>query len=1553
MVSCAKELQQTVPDSFGSTDVHSLSVGIEAGEYLPTDATKASMNAIVRVDWKQGDKVSVVNASTGYILGGYLTADSDGAVTTFSGDVSGTLHKNDKLYYIFPALDVQVETLFSEQEISLKAQTYDATKSNEVCFHGYAEDTYSGDNSTETHISKSIKFNPVTAYVHLNMSNIPAKNADLTSIDLSNVNGGFKWVLEDKTVSAQSYLEDQGISVTCSNTKISQSGNAVVRFAVPASPATVEARVLTVNKAYSLSNYSNAERRAAAYYNQLYSTWVSSNVKVYDKDTEVNVKVDNGGSTESAEAALPVVEAFKSGKTEGTKIEMGGVGTITFDQTATNKILGNAEGSTSVFFKVEDVTKDTDVEKKNIVYEVTMKTVDQDGKEVFSEANAAGEATVEVPLGDNVVSVEKVTLLDANGNPIAGGVVENSHHFDAVSRILSFRVVHFSKYAIEYEKRENPINRVATIGERGYESLASAIAAAQNGNTIKMFADFATTDKVTVGADKNIILDLNGKTISYTTDEHGSFIENKGQLKIIDSGQNGIITAAFNNPNWSDGCYTINNAGTYDKAGKLVIESGTIENTSPGKGLAWPISNGIYGTNADLVINGGTIHSVNYVPVREYLQCGGKKTIVINGGKFISDNSRAIAIQVNDATIQDTGSSVTINGGVFTCKGSGILYVDMHAANANLSGFTMTINGGKFSNGNTSAPVLVYDDEGNSQTSAVLLSKILKGGTYSKEPASELLADGYAAKRNTDGSWTVEIENFWPNFAVSSFSNINEGAKTITISSPAELALLAKKINGGTSYAGYTISINGSLDMGAHFWIPINAYSKGSLRGATIKGVNGATIANLKIEKAIYKGNYDYYAGFIAQAAGVVTFKDLTFSGAVSVDNGSGVATVLGQTYGNVLFDNVKVVNSTVSAETKAGSLLGFTGGDGIKVTVKDCSLDNVTVKAEYSYALMVGLVNTNDQVVFEGSNTATNSHAVLDETIAASDFQTRKTIKGYTYGVDDTKLWVIGVQDAWAECRSNPTPKKNIDGVEYSVMGDIFYHAGGVVVDICAPDPVAQIGNTKYATLDEAFAAVQAGQTIEIVKAGTYTVPNISYNITVEGAVTDVVFNCEGSGSIASIPNGSTFKNVTMNFGNSGYHGFQHAGHIIMDGCILNGLFFSYGDMTFKGCTFNQENEEYNMWCYGNDVTYDGCTFNSKGKFLNVYNEGNDDGTPWNIVAKDCVFNTSKANKAALNIKETCNAIFLKYNVTVKNCSCNELQNSLENKDDGSLYRVSSIWQVDDRKDGATGINVTVDGLKVYPFCSKDADGNYHIINAAGLLQFHDLYADGKVAYTAKVYIDNDIDFTGKTWTACEWHADGNKKGFALFDGQNHTIKNFTVSGQGMFSRWACIANIGATPYFKDIVFDGAKNVTSTLNVSLFCGQVYQNAKIENVTIKNSQFEGTYKVAPFVGTVYDEKPAITATLTMKDCKVENTTVRSTKYNYCTCGMVAWVSDIDDNDKIVFEGNNVVEDVTLYKSNVNYNLFGRIYWGDGGDDGTAHDEAANVTVSNVNIVPVQ
>lgn len=229
-------------------------------------------------------------------------------------------------------------------------------------------------------------------------------------------------------------------------------------------------------------------------------------------------------------------------------------------------------------------------------------------------------------------------------------------------------------------------------------------------------------------------------------------------------------------------------------------------------------------------------------------------------------------------------------------------------------------------------------------------------------------------------------------------------------------------------------------------------------------------------------------------------------------------------------------------------------------------------------------------------------------------------------------------------------------------------------------------------------------GTRIGISAAGTYKVPALANNVTIVGITDGVVFDCVGSGSIASISNGCTFENVSFNMGTNDYHGFQHAGKITMNGCTINGKFFSYGDMIFDGCTFNQTASDYSMWCYSGNVSYIGCTINCNGKFANVYNEGN--GT-WTVEAENCIFNSTKANKAALNIKESCvNGSELHFNVVVKNCKATGLWPEPAASDDGTstLYVGSPIWQVDDRtpstiansKNGV-GVKVTVDDSVVY----------------------------------------------------------------------------------------------------------------------------------------------------------------------------------------------------------------------------------------------------------------
>ena len=71
------------------------------------------------------------------------------------------------------------------------------------------------------------------------------------------------------------------------------------------------------------------------------------------------------------------------------------------------------------------------------------------------------------------------------------------------------------------------------------------------------------------------------------------------------------------------------------------------------------------------------------------------------------------------------------------------------------------------------------------------------------------------------GAWADD----WTNYAAGSFSSINELGKTITITSATELAQLAKSVNEGNSYQGWTISLSRDLDMSQHEWMPIGKAS--------------------------------------------------------------------------------------------------------------------------------------------------------------------------------------------------------------------------------------------------------------------------------------------------------------------------------------------------------------------------------------------------------------------------------------------------------------------------------------------------------------------------------------------------------------------------------------------------------------------------------------------------------------------------------------------------------------------------------------------------------
>jgi hypothetical protein len=117
----------------------------------------------------------------------------------------------------------------------------------------------------------------------------------------------------------------------------------------------------------------------------------------------------------------------------------------------------------------------------------------------------------------------------------------------------------------------------------------------------------------------------------------------------------------------------------------------------------------------------------------------------------------------------------------------------------------------------------------------------------------------------------------------------------------------------------------------------------------------------------------------------------------------------------------------------------------------------------------------------------------------------------------------------------------------------------------------------------------------------------------------------------------------------------------------------------------------------------------------------------------------------------------------------------------------------------------------------------------------------------------------------------------------------------------------------------------------------------LDNVDVKNSTIMGGYKVAPLIATVYNESSS-TITATLKNCDVENVTVKATSYDFCTTGMVAFVY-ADDNDTIAFE-NCTVTNVKLYAPNV-YVLHAAVYTSYTNDDVVLYNEVEGVTVTNV------
>ena len=187
------------------------------------------------------------------------------------------------------------------------------------------------------------------------------------------------------------------------------------------------------------------------------------------------------------------------------------------------------------------------------------------------------------------------------------------------------------------------------------ETETELLAALENQavTTIVLKNSFKLEAAAEITADKTVVLDLNGETISQESDLPVSMIINSGNLTIKDSKGNGKIAFAFTGtPDTRLAANTVANKG------KLVVEGGEISNVGKGNQIGYAIDtyNG-----STLTINGGKISasgSSYYDGIR--LFCGNKDiTVTVNNGEI----SSIWAQNPSENKATEVKGTIIINGG--------------------------------------------------------------------------------------------------------------------------------------------------------------------------------------------------------------------------------------------------------------------------------------------------------------------------------------------------------------------------------------------------------------------------------------------------------------------------------------------------------------------------------------------------------------------------------------------------------------------------------------------------------------------------------------------------------------------------------------------------------------------------------------------------------------------------------------------------------------------------------------------------------------------------
>ena len=509
-------------------------------------------------------------------------------------------------------------------------------------------------------------------------------------------------------------------------------------------------------------------------------------------------------------------------------------------------------------------------------------------------------------------------------------------HPETVSITLSNGGVHYNRGDLIYPARSQADADVDDLipavivadkasGEskiKAYSTLAEAVAAAQDGQTVRLLADVEQNTQLTIN--KSITLDLNGKTIRNTVDIWGdkanAILSITNGAKVTITG-NGTIDAKEND------CYTINVA-----KGDLTIENGTFY----GNVSVVQVEEGT------LSVKGGTfdLHQKWEGSSKYLFNCidseftSGNAKVAISGGTFVGFDPNVSPEQKVDGktpSFAAPGVGITKNeNGSFT-------------AAAGMTAQILDKDGNSVKAYNTLAEAVAAAQDG--QTVRLLADVTL----------NEQIATGKAITIDGQSKYTIKT--------VKKLASVDGKAGMFyrTQSAKGTLTFLNVTLDGGgvskiflneggageTVFDGVTSTNGGGIAYGSGIHIS-GGGSHATIRNSTLTGSTGT----MELNDANYYAANDLWVG-----GNVYVTVENSVIGNVFVNSAPSATATNGVVHGQLTITGEKTKITYLSGEEEAADKLDKFGNNGSLVKIDSGYVEKVFDKG--SYAISGGTFKT------------------------------------------------------------------------------------------------------------------------------------------------------------------------------------------------------------------------------------------------------------------------------------------------------------------------------------------------------------------------------------------------------------------------------------------------------------------------------------------------------------------------------------------------------------------------------------------------------------------